>query len=1214
MSRFKNLKTYIVVAITWLILSACGGGKCLPNGNTPSGISELNLTISAPSEYPAGVAVTVPAVVTNTSDHIYDHLSYRITNNTTDAAISITEQSLTNCQTLESGQNCSLAIEVPANSHSGSFSIIATSSSEQSKLSSIISSTIVTEVQVSIGLTELPLNNGAGVNGITEYYNNVVSLPNNNSGIAIVSFAVTSANAGAFNTIELLDGSGNQLEYQVLTGNSGSGLTALSQGAVVSLAVQIPSGATQLSFYPTLKLNGNTIANGSAASPTTITVLRPTSEVQGALSIVPSNFILNESNPTQIVTVWNNGNGTASNIMPNITAPMTINTSSSTCGLTLAAGAICTYTVNFDAVHSDKAGTGVFTVNYNTGVTTSSDTSTFNYKGNLAVADLMISSGSNPNFNFRVTTSNPSTASLVTITNNGVLPLESFSYTLPSYFSESTETVVNPCTQGVILQPNQSCNVSLVYTNSTITSPTTAAVIVNYHYFDQAANVTLTGSSTVAVTYQTVQSQAILTVTPSPVSFGNVLNNNNDLTSQVITITNSGDIATTNTPSITLATLGSLYSISNNTCTGPINASGSCTVTVTAGPVESTVTAGTKTNTLSATYQPYPSAASNTTNTALTTQVVTAQTAIITVTESSAIGFAGGNGESSGSPYMLQSDSSAAIMYTITNSGSVPATNFVIRYFGEMVIGLRMVNNCPLTLNSNSSCTVTFNFSRPLGGVANIPLPQYTLSWVDQDSPTGQSQPMGSNATYVTVFSAPQITFSPESVIISPSGNASVTVTLTGGYNVTNQTIVATDNTGGALSSITTAPSPCILNSQSVSCVFTFAANSNAVTGSYSVGMTNTTGSIVIPSSISVSITPPAWIYFGAPNISTGAVYSGIQSVFDNNNNLYVAFISSVTGNYSVMKYESGSWNYAGDPEFAANNGGGFWFAVNQVNNTPYLLQRSGQNYFQLWMLNTGSNTWESVGSQLRSIVGGNYVGLGSLAFNPLNGNPYVAYTSNDVNYTLQVKEFESNAWSLIASESAQSTPLQMLFESTGALYLVKIESDSTIGINQVTSGSVNLLTSINGYRGSNSYFPSVKIGSNNNIYLAFSDGANSNKLSIVKYDGSTVTYLGTGVTRNATSPNTSVSLALDSNNVPYVAYVGSALGTLPNVFLSSTFVVKYINSGWSQVAGAPFVSGNFGLYGLAINQQTNYPYLGFQDTSVSGASGTSVVYYPSSN
>lgn len=292
----RKLILFIAILCGALFLTSCG--KC----NNSANPAKLDLLMSAPSEYPAGESEAMPVVVTNIGTARLNNIDYSIVNNfsttktlkdlTTNSDVSITPSSAQNFATLAVGQSCTLSVLITANSSTGSFTV------EASILKPKVASTGIT-----VGLTQIPVNNQVGINGVSMYYDSVVSLPNNNAGVTIVTFVVTSPNTGVFNTIHLLDANGESLAYQVLTGNSGSGLTSLNQGDVVSLAVEIPSGATQLSFYPVLEMNGVAITDGTATTPTTITVLRPNSPAEGVLSIVPSYFSLNESNTSQAILV-----------------------------------------------------------------------------------------------------------------------------------------------------------------------------------------------------------------------------------------------------------------------------------------------------------------------------------------------------------------------------------------------------------------------------------------------------------------------------------------------------------------------------------------------------------------------------------------------------------------------------------------------------------------------------------------------------------------------------------------------------------------------------------------------------------------------------------------------------------------------------------------------------------------------------------------------
>lgn len=650
--RKSNLITKsLLFASIVTILTACSGGICLTNGN--SSLAALSISMSAPSEYPAGFAGTIPVLVTNTGKATQDNLSYQIINNNTQSNLTFDSQSLTNCRTIATGGSCTLNVMVPAGSKPGSFTVATASTSSTNKTTKFLASLIGAQqmqVNVNIGLTQLSNSTESGLAGVSLFYNKGLSLADNNSGVAIITMVVNSPNVGAFNTLALLDSSGNQLKYDVLTGNSGMGLSNLAYGSVVSLAVTIPSGATQLSFKPQLQLDNTPLSNGTSSSLSSIAVLRPSSPAQALISVLPSNFSLNESSSNQTITLVNNGTGSATLTSPQLAAPMSIG-GNSTCGSSLAVGSSCQYVINLYTA-SKQAGTSPFVLNYNDGIHSSSVTSTFTYVGKNAIANLQIASGTNPNFNFQSTTSSPVESALITLSNTGATTIGLESFNPPEYFSISTAGVSNPCSNNMDLNVNQSCNVSLMYTNPVATSAqTTQVALVNYTYQDMLdPKVTLTGSSSVGLTYGTLQSQANLSVSSGSVNFTSLVNNDVESSVQDILITNIGDASTSSVPIFNFTQAASIYSIVNNTCNGILLSGESCVVTIKSGPVPATTTAGAQTNTLNISYIPYAGAATATANVNLNTQVATAQSAIINIAKTATSGFIAGTDGTAASP------------------------------------------------------------------------------------------------------------------------------------------------------------------------------------------------------------------------------------------------------------------------------------------------------------------------------------------------------------------------------------------------------------------------------------------------------------------------------------------------------------------------------------------------------------------------------------
>lgn len=1205
----NKLSTYFIafcIVCIILFLNACG--KC----DITNTQSKFNLTLSAPNEYPAGIAATMPIVITNNDDALLSNLSYSITNNTTGIDLSITSASASNCATLAAGQSCTLSIAIPATSQPGSFTVLTSvsSSSKSNKLLSNTSTSVVATANVSVGLTQLPSNTNIGINGINSYYNPVVALPNNNAGATIITFVVTSANAGIFNTIDLLDSNGNSLAYQVLTGNSGNGLTALSQGAVVSLEVTIPSGATQLAFYPALKMNGATIASGSATSPSTITVLRPSTPLQGILSIVPSNFALNESSPNQTITVSNIGNGTASNITPNLPEPMQIDKANSNCKSTLESGNSCVYVVTFAAATSTQAGSSAFIINYNTGTNTSSGTASFTYRGKLAVANLTISSASNPNFNWTSTTAESSTSSIITIMNNGTTAIESFSYQLPIYFATSTTNVTNACNAGMILQPNQFCNIALIYTNATPTPATTQSVVVSYKYLDPITQLVANGSSSIGVTYNTLQSQAILTITPSLFNFGNILNNNTESNLQTFMLSNNGAAATANTPTAALASSGSLYTIINNNCTTILNSSESCSITIKAGPVESNILAGAKTNTLDISYQPSPNANNNILHANLSTQVVTAQTAIINVVQTESSGFAGGYG-SLANPYMLESGANASVTYTISNTGLVDATNFALSYSTGALSPWVATGSCttqtPLAANGGS-CSITFSVTANNSNLS-LPINDITLSWIDQDSPLGQSQSFANAPVYVNVFAPAQITFSTESINLYRNASTTLVATLSGGYNMQNQTITLTDTTGGALASITSNPSPCTLSSVVTSCIFTITASASAIPGSYSIGASNSGNATLSSSTIIVNILTPQWMFYGAEGFSGFGSTLSVSLAFNpSTDQPYIAYTDGLANlKATVMRYNGNSWVTVGNQGFSAGQANYNSLAFNPITNQPYIAFRDSSKANKITVMMYNNESWVTVGSTGFSAGGIAWV---SLAFKPNTSIPYVAYIDGSYAMKAVIMKYENESWGLAG---ANNNPIA----SSGANYVslaFKPNTQQPYIVYKDTSASKATAYMYNGeswvIAGSPQYFsvgnindPSLAFNPiTNQPYVAYSDVANGSKTTVMMLNSSN-NWVPAGNIAFSAESAINQSLAFKPNtSTPYVAY---RYADYPN---NKVTVMMLDGATWSNVGSPAFSNNTCTSTSLAFSTNTNnpQPFVGFN-----GGGPVSVMYYP---
>lgn len=911
------LRIFIVCGIFFsILLLGCSQGvvQADPKSNNYS------LVIEAPSEYAvSGGSTSIPVIIRNNSNTPLENIQYEIAQNTTGVDIAIEASTSKDCASIGANQQCTLLVNVAGGVSTGAFYISA-STSNNTQTSSLLSSMTLT-TQAVVGLTNVVANNESGINGVSFYYNQSISLPDNNSSTVLFTMFVTSPNVGAFNNLDIVDGVGKSLQYSVLTGNSGNGMTALHQGDTVTLAILVPNGASQISFYPSLKLDNQPIINGTSLQPITIQVLRNHVTRQANINSLPSNFNLNESHNSQVITLWNNGNLRATNLNVSMSNNSIFTISNNNCGSTLESGQSCSYVVNFDG-NSDKAGTGGAVFNYSSANISGSDTSIFSYRGSMAIANLAISSATNPRFKFITTTASPKMISILTIANTGAIPIESFNYKLPvnGVFSLDNSGLNNPCQAGSVLQPNQSCQVGLAYENNNVSPVTTYPIEIEYKYIDPEIEKQLIGDSVVFVTYETMQSHAILSTSVNTVNFGNVLNNF-DNTSQVesIFITNIGDIPTSGGLSLNLQEQIGLYHVVSDSCNGVVLNSGeSCIVSLIAGPIANSVSFGAALGTLGINYVPYFGANLTAINVDLNTQVVTAQTAVVSVSQTNQSGFADGVGTIE-NPFMLESGYSGSLTYTITNTGEVPANNFVLNYNPSdllpWVVSSTDCNNAVLAANGGS-CSVTLSLSAQQPSSTTLNLSAITMNWVDQDSPRGQTQSFYNGSLYTTIYPSAQIMFTPNPVFTAPSGNSSLTATLSGGYKVQDQNISLSDNSG-ILSSI--LPNECALSSVNSLCLFTLAGRANSAIGTYNLNVTNA-GSVYVPATLSMINTDArSWIG-GSTLLNESTVYGaiGVESV----GNMPGGRISGVTitdssgnlwmfgGNYATNKMQNDLWKY----------------------------------------------------------------------------------------------------------------------------------------------------------------------------------------------------------------------------------------------------------------------------------------------------------------
>lgn len=337
-----------------------------------------------------------------------------------------------------------------------------------------------------------------------------------------------------------------------------------------------------------------------------------------------------------------------------------------------------------------------------------------------------------------------------------------------------------------------------------------------------------------------------------------------------------------------------------------------------------------------------------------------------------------------------------------------------------------------------------------------------------------------------------------------------------------------------------------------------------------------------------------SWVNVGSPDF-TGAA-KNLYITTDKYQVPYVLYTSNA-GTPVVMKFDGTSWIMVGDTSFSIHLSTKPILRFDNLG-TPYLAYTDNANFFSVILKKLSGNVWVSVGNLGSTITnGGNCF---SIAFGPTN-NPYLCYETYS-SYVITVKKFDGSNWVTVGSGGVSPTGFapDIIFRKDGIPFV------NTIGINS---------SKIFWFDGTN--WNNIALDSNFNSVKGFAfvsdtvlvvPARNSikydNKILIQKYVNNT--WQNIGPYGFVPSTATNVSLAIDENETPYVAFDdGDSSGRLS--------VMKYVNTQWSYV-GQPALSSEQALNITIKTGKNGALYVAYINSLPYGTQNLRVYYYDGTN
>jgi hypothetical protein len=332
----------------------------------------------------------------------------------------------------------------------------------------------------------------------------------------------------------------------------------------------------------------------------------------------------------------------------------------------------------------------------------------------------------------------------------------------------------------------------------------------------------------------------------------------------------------------------------------------------------------------------------------------------------------------------------------------------------------------------------------------------------------------------------------------------------------------------------------------------------------------------------------------GTAGISVGFAYAN-SIAFEANKKLYVAYQDGAYDQkVTVKKLVSGTWTTLGTAGFAGGQGGQSCSMVISSTGVPYVAVIGPPDLkASVWKLEAGS--WVKVGGvDVSDEMAFNIeIAMGS------DDIPYVFFGDkkayNGIEGRGTVKKFDGSAWQFVGAAGFTEDFIQSLdiaVDNANAPYVVFEDGAHSLKATAMKFNGTSWvqLGTVVGFTANAAKDLHISLDSDNTPYISY----NRTYSSCLKFSSNVWTAVGASETGTGLSGNPSsfTALAIDQNNVPYVAFKSESTPF-------SITIKRYnkTNSTWEIVGQSNFTGNTAGLISITFDSFAN-PYVAFQDAN----------------